>query len=602
MRALLLLVCLMAVGCAGKRTMLVVDVYSDFEPGQLERVDLVVVRKTGSPQTLSFPLGTGTYSLPLRIGLLPHDGDTAGELELSAQGFQGASDPVVHEEAVVSFVPDSSILLKLFLARACIGSLCTGEQTCTVGGDCTARRRANLSPFEPAASRVPPERPGQLADASPPDARPVDAPATDAPADTRPPDGPGVDLGCVCPDDGEPCTDEVCEPTCVHKPRADGDTCPGGRCLAHACCTGCVQGGQCREGTQVAGCGIGGGACEACDDQNPCTQDRCTAGKCEKDPQSGGMCPTGVCANGQCTCGHAGEPCCTGGTCTNSLACVAGSCGACGAVNQPCCTSGAPCASGAVCGGLQVCVACGALNQPCCSGGTACRAGVCQNGSCQPCGGQGQPCCAGNACTSDGDQCNGTETCQAGKCGRTGPVTCTAIDACHLAGACNPTTGKCSTPAANNGIDCTDGNACTQADKCMNGVCAPGPALNCNDNEPCTTDGCNTTTGCTHVALSPNTACTSDGNPCTDDVCDATGHCAHTKTADGTSCGNGNVCWQMACCTPANCSATCTAEKRCCGTASIGCGQLCQCGQPCVDPDRCKFLGAGGGNCQYACF
>jgi hypothetical protein len=58
----------------------------------------------------------------------------------------------------------------------------------------------------------------------------------------------------------------------------------------------------------------------------------------------------------------------------------------------------------------------------------------------------------------------------------------------------------------------------------------------------------------------------------------------------------------MACCTPANCSATCTAEKRCCGTASIGCGQLCQCGQPCVDPDRCKFLGAGGGNCQYACF
>jgi hypothetical protein len=29
-------------GCSSKRTMLVVDIYSDFEPGELERVELVI--------------------------------------------------------------------------------------------------------------------------------------------------------------------------------------------------------------------------------------------------------------------------------------------------------------------------------------------------------------------------------------------------------------------------------------------------------------------------------------------------------------------------------------------------------------------------------
>ncbi len=46
----------------------------------------------------------------------------------------------------------------------------------------------------------------------------------------------------------------------------------------------------------------------------------------------------------------------------------------------------------------------------------------------------------------------------------------------------------------------------------------------CNDNNPCTTDACNPTTGnCVHTAISCD-----DNNPCTDDTCDPTAACVHT--------------------------------------------------------------------------
>src|SRR6266403_2231916 len=73
-----------------------------------------------------------------------------------------------------------------------------------------------------------------------------------------------------------------------------------------------------------------------------------------------------------------------------------------------------------------------------------------------------------NACTSG-------ETCQNGSCGSpTSTVTCTALDQCHVAGTCDPTTGVCSNPAKTNGTACNDGNACTQPDSCQSGVCTGG--------------------------------------------------------------------------------------------------------------------------------
>ena len=55
------------------------------------------------------------------------------------------------------------------------------------------------------------------------------------------------------------------------------------------------------------------------------------------------------------------------------------------------------------------------------------------------------------------------------------PLTCTALDQCHVAGTCDSQTGNCSNPSASNGTSCNDGNVCTTQDVCLNGVCNGGP-------------------------------------------------------------------------------------------------------------------------------
>jgi hypothetical protein len=97
----------------------------------------------------------------------------------------------------------------------------------------------------------------------------------------------------------------------------------------------------------------------------------------------------------------------------------------------------------------------------------------------------------GTAC-NDSDACTQTDTCQSGTCSGSNPVLCTATDQCHVAGVCNPITGRCSNPAAADGAACNDGNACTTIDTCnATGACVGGgPALNCDDGDACTTDTC----------------------------------------------------------------------------------------------------------------
>jgi hypothetical protein len=73
----------------------------------------------------------------------------------------------------------------------------------------------------------------------------------------------------------------------------------------------------------------------------------------------------------------------------------------------------------------------------------------------------------------DGDACNGVETCN----GSTGcvagtPVTCTALDQCHLAGTCHA--GVCNNPAKPDGTVCDDNDPATVNDTCQSGVCGGG--------------------------------------------------------------------------------------------------------------------------------
>jgi hypothetical protein len=49
---------------------------------------------------------------------------------------------------------------------------------------------------------------------------------------------------------------------------------------------------------------------------------------------------------------------------------------------------------------------------------------------------------------------------------------------------------------------CEDGNLCTWGDLCVSGACVPGPPADCDDNDVCTGDSCDPTSGaCTHVPV-----------------------------------------------------------------------------------------------------
>ena len=64
----------------------------------------------------------------------------------------------------------------------------------------------------------------------------------------------------------------------------------------------------------------------------------------------------------------------------------------------------------------------------------------------------------------DGDGCTQIDTCQSGVCTGGDPVSCSASDACHMAGACTSTgatTWTCSNPLQPNGYTCGSNMSCT---------------------------------------------------------------------------------------------------------------------------------------------
>ena len=80
------------------------------------------------------------------------------------------------------------------------------------------------------------------------------------------------------------------------------------------------------------------------------------------------------------------------------------------------------------------------------------------------------PVIADGTLCDDSDACTQTDTCQAGVCTGSDPITCSASDDCHVAGECDPATGICSDPAAPDGTLCDEGDGCP-ADTCAAGVC-----------------------------------------------------------------------------------------------------------------------------------
>src|SRR5262249_26219073 len=145
---------------------------------------------------------------------------------------------------------------------------------------------------------------------------------------------------------------------------------------------------------------------------------------------------------------------------------------------------------GIVCAPLDQCHVAGVCNP---------ATGVCSN----PAVPDGTSCNDGNARTPSRNS-------QYGICTGSNPEGCTALDQCHVVGACNPATGVCSTPASPNGTTCNDGNACTRTDSCQLGSCTGGNTVVCTALDQCHVAGvCDTSTGvCSNPEVPDGTSCT----------------------------------------------------------------------------------------------
>jgi alpha-tubulin suppressor-like RCC1 family protein len=131
-------------------------------------------------------------------------------------------------------------------------------------------------------------------------------------------------------------------------------------------------------------------------------------------------------------------------------------------------------------------------------------------------------------------------------------VVCVATDPCHPAGVCDPLTGECSRPVAEDGTPCADGDACTLTDQCVAGVCRGSDPVTCVPSDRCHVAGtCDPATGvCSDPEAEGVCGCGSlatdsddDGSPDCADNCPAV---ANPDQADADQDGRGDRCEAVA--------------------------------------------------------
>lgn len=291
-------------------------------------------------------------------------------------------------------------------------------------------------------------------------------------------------------------------------------------------------------------------------------------------------------------------------------------------------------------------------NDPCvgenpvnCDDGNVCTADACKpKEGCVHQHRDNEKCDDDNACT-DNDRCSGVECAGVQKeCNDANP--CTESKSCDKATGCQITFKI--------GQSCDDGDACTVADDCgEKGACEPGNAAKCDDNNPCTDDGCDKKAGCNAANAKDGAACTAhpcaeiqvcqngscqktkekncdDSNPCTSDSCSANGRigsCEHTGQGGACSdgdpctendncvnkvctagaakqCDDNNACTDNACDLAGNCTATANAaacdDANACTKGDTCSGGVCKPGgqNPCDDGNTCTVDHCDGGNCN----
>ncbi len=453
--------------------------------------------------------------------------------------------------------------------------------------------------------------------------------------------------------DNNPCTDDACDTAlgCQFKPNSakcdDGSICTTNDTCANSVCEP--------------------GVLTVCNDNNPCTDEYCDAQKgcvttyntnpCDdlnactvSDTCDGKGACIGVIQGVDCNDGNACtiDSCDTGGGCTHTNAadgvtCIAASCGAngytgpatcaigiCGAEPTPTTCDDAQICTTDLCNALQGCLH--ANNTVGCDDGNACTTSdTCTAGACA---GIGTNCDDSNPCTddsctaatgcahtpntavcTDNNPCTQNDLCGNGTCTGVASVNCDDKNPCTT-DACDPFGGCTHT---NNGLGCSDANACTSGDVCSGGTCVGSTAIGCDDQNVCTTDSCDAIAGCVHTnnsaTCNDGSACTTndtcsggtcvggaapncnDGNACTDDSCTPAGGCAHNfNTAP---CNDGNACTTADACSVGGCvggaalvcndgnpctSDSCDSTKGCVSSPNAG---LCSDGNACTTGDFC---------------
>ncbi|MFX1286455.1 MAG: PKD domain-containing protein [Promethearchaeota archaeon] len=315
----------------------------------------------------------------------------------------------------------------------------------------------------------------------------------------------GVFIDCSSFEDQ--CNIGICDEVsdqCVASPKTDGTSCDDGQfCTINDVC----RAGICVFGTPVDctyledECNIG--ICDevsdqcvtspkadgtSCDDGNVCTTgDTCSAGVCTGgtplDCNDDNVCTDDYCdPSSGCVFINNNAPCDDGLYCTTNDVCMEGIC-----------TSGAP--------------------RDCTYLEDQCNVGICDEISDQC---VTSPKTDGTSC-DDGQFCTINDVCMAGICGFGTPVDCTYLeDECNI-GICDEVSDQCVASPKADGTLCDDGNVCTTGDTCSAGVCTGGTPLDCNDDNVCTDDYCDPSSGC--VFINNNAPC-DDGLYCTtNDVC-----------------------------------------------------------------------------------
>lgn len=269
-------------------------------------------------------------------------------------------------------------------------------------------------------------------------------------------------------------------------------------------------------------------------------------------------------------------------------------------------------------------------------GGDGCNAG-CQIETCYTCSGEPSTCMVaadGTAC-SDGQFCNGTDTCSSGACTSHGGDPCVGGAECN--DVCNEVADNCaatvSTPCTDDGNECTDdicdgagacvhagnfafcddGMFCNGSDFCSGGSCSfhfGDPCVfssECNnvcdegvdmctptlggtpcsdDGTVCTTDACDGLGACAHPPVASGLPCPDEGNECTTDQCDGTGVCGHPPIASGTPCtDDGNECTDDEC-----------NGAGLCGHPALMNGTVCDDSDACTQTDQCQSGTCVGSN------